>query len=380
MVMSENYRICNKCVMDNSDPNIQFSPTGICNHCMEYEKIKTVRLFPPESRENRLSELISDIKNSGRNKDYDCVMGLSGGVDSSYAAYIARKNGLRPLAVHLDNGWNSELAVKNIENIITNLKIDLYTYVIDWEEFKDLQLSYFKASVIDIEVLTDHAISAILYKTAARHGIKHILSGANVVSEAILPQSWISDKNDLLNIKHIHRRFGSRKIKTFPKLGLTRYLYYRYYKNINVVPILNYVDYNKVEALHRIVKELSWRDYGGKHHESTFTKFYQAYILPEKFKVDKRRAHLSTLICSGQLTREEALTELNQPLYNDEELQNDILYVTKKWGMTPREFDQIMALPIRQYTEYPTSRNRTAYKVGRSAFRKLRDIGMLKHP
>ena len=366
--------------MDTSDPNIRFSDKGICNHCVDYEKIKEARLIPAESREKELLELIADIKNNGKNKDYDCVIGLSGGVDSSYAAYIAKKNGLRPLAVHLDNGWDSELAVKNIEQIITNLNIDLYSYVIDWEEFKDLQLSYFKASVIDIEVLTDHAIWAILYKTAARHRVRYILSGINVVSEAILPQSWISDKNDLLNIKQIHRKFGSRKIKTFPKLGLIRYFYYRYCKRMNIVPILNYVDYNKAEAIERIEKDLSWQNYGGKHHESTFTKFYQAYILPEKFKVDKRRAHLSTLICSGQLTREEALAELKHPQYKKEELHNDILYITKKLGLTPAEFDRIMALPIHHYTEYPAYQNQMAYKVARIIFRKLRDLGVLKQP
>ena len=277
--MKREYQICTRCIMDTTDPQIQFNDEGVCNHCRDYDKRVKNELIPIAQREETLHMLVDKMKKAGRGRKYDCIIGLSGGVDSTYVAYIVKTLGLRPLAVHLDNGWNSELAVKNIENIVKKLDIDIYTHVIDWEEFKDIQISYFKASIIDIEVPTDHAIWAILYKLAAKNGIKYLINGSNLVTESILPLSWISDKNDLRNLKSIHNKFGRKKMKTFPTLGFFKKAYYDYIIGVNVVMILNYLDYDKKEAMKVIEKELDWKNYGGKHHESLFTKFFQAYIL-----------------------------------------------------------------------------------------------------
>ncbi len=265
--------------------------------------------------------------------------------------------GLRPLAVHLDNGWNSELAVMNVENIITKLGFDLYTLVVNWEEFKDIQLSYLKASVVDIEVVSDHAIFATMYKLAKEKSIGYIISGTNVVTEQIMPPSWLYKKMDFTNLKDIHSKYGNLKLKTYPTFNFKKYVYYSAILKLSPISILNYVPYNKKEIKELIKKELDWRDYGGKHYESTFTKFYQAYILPQKFKIDKRKAHLSTLICSRQISKEEALKELQQPLYNPSELKEDTEYVLKKFGLTQKKFDEIMKLPIKKHEDFKTDKH-----------------------
>jgi len=275
-------------------------------------------------------------------------------VDSSYVAYLVKKLGLRPLAVHLDNGWNSELATKNIENIITRLGIDLYTLVVNWEEFKDIQLSYLKASVVDIEVVSDHAIFSTMFKLAKEKSIDYIISGTNTVTEFIMPESWLYKKMDFINLKDIHNKFGNVKLKTYPTFDFKKYVYYSAVLKLTPISILNYVPYIKKDIKELITKELGWRDYGGKHYESVFTKFYQAYILPEKFKIDKRKAHLSTLICSGQLTKEAALKELEQPLYKENELQQDKEYVLKKFGLSDEAFEEIMKRPRRDHRDFKT--------------------------
>lgn len=372
MTMDKEYQICTRCVMDTTDPLIRFDENGICNHCKDYEKRVENELIPSGKREEQLKLLVDKMKREGKSKRYDCLIGLSGGVDSTYLAYIIKKMGLRPIAVHLDNGWNSELAVKNIENTVKKLNIDLYTHVIDWEEFKDIQLSYFKASIVDIETPTDHGIWAILYKIAAKYGIKYIINGSNLATESILPLSWISDKNDLRNIKSIHRLFGSKKMKTFPTLGFFKKSYYDYIKGTKVVLLLNYLDYVKEDAMKTIEKKLCWKNYGAKHHESQFTKFFQAYILPEKFNIDKRKAHLSTLICSGQISRDEALEELKKPPYNLKKLNNDKEYVIKKWGLTEESFTTIMNKPIKEYTDYPSYHNNIFYILARYIYRLIK--------
>ena len=348
------HRICTRCVMDTTDPEIKFDENGVCNHCKRYEELVRLKLLTGEEREKRLKEIVGKIKRYGKNKKYDCIIGVSGGVDSSYVAYIAKKLGLRPLAVHLDNGWDTELAISNMEKILKKLDIDLYTYVVDWEEFRDLQLAYFKASVVDIEVVTDHAIIAALYDIADKRKIKYILSGSNIVTEGIMPNSWGYNKNDLRNLKDIYKRYGTVKLKTYPTMGLFKWLYYRFIKGIQTIPLLNYVDYNKKEAKKLLISEFGWEDYGGKHYESIFTKFYQAYILPTKFNIDKRKAHLSTLICSGQISREEALEELKKPLYVADELERDKEYVLKKLGLSEKEFEDLMKLPVKEHQEYKT--------------------------
>ncbi|MBS1490482.1 MAG: N-acetyl sugar amidotransferase [Bacteroidetes bacterium] len=351
------YRQCTVSIMDNiADPDIRFDENGVCNYYHEYKAAEAANVWKGEEGSKKLEALIRQIKQRGNGKKYDCLIGLSGGVDSTYVAYLVKQHGLRPLAVHFDNGWNSELAVMNIENIVKKLNIDLYTLVVDWEEFKDIQLAYLKASVVDIEVVSDHAIFATMYKLAKEKKIGYILSGTNVVTEHIMPPGWLYSKMDFANLKDIHRKFGTRKIRTYPTFDFKKYIYYSSLLRLIPISILNYIDYRKEEIKKIISRELNWRDYGGKHYESRFTKFYQAYILPEKFKIDKRKAHLSTLICSGQITRTQALDEMKKPLYDTAELKLDKEYVLKKLGLPEEEFENIMQLAPRLHSDFNSDR------------------------
>lgn len=351
----QEYRICTKCIMDTSDSDIVFDEHGICCHCKIYDEKAAAGLYKGRAGQDMLEKMISVVKKRGKNKDYDCIIGLSGGVDSSMVAHTVKKLGLRPLAIHLDNGWNSELSVCNIENIVRKLDIDLYTYVLDWEEFKDLQLSFLKSSVLNCEGPTDHAIVAILYHMAAEKGIRYIFSGSNIISEAILPASWGYDSKDWRHIKGVHKKFGKVRLKTFPRLTLFHFAYYTFVKQIGFIPILNYTDYNKQEATDLLKKELDWKEYGGKHCESIYTRFFQTYILPKKLNIDKRRAHLSTLICSGQISREEALREMERDPSPPDILEQDRQYFIKKIGLTEKEFNAIMSAPAKSFKEYPNN-------------------------
>ncbi len=348
------YQQCVYTLMDNiADADITFDEKGVSNYYYDYRKAEK-DVFLGAEGQSKLDSLVESIKQKGKNKKYDCLIGLSGGVDSTYVAHLVKELGLRPLAVHLDNGWNSELAVKNIENVVKKLNIDLYTLVVNWREFKDIQLSYLKASVVDIEVVSDHAIFSTMYKLAMEHDIGYIISGTNVVTEYIMPPSWLYRKMDFTNLRDIHSKYGTVKLKTYPFVDFKRHVYYSALLKLSPISILNYVPYNKAEVKQFITKELDWRDYGGKHYESIFTKFYQAYILPEKFKIDKRKAHLSTLICSGQITKESALKELAMPLYEEAELNADKEYVLKKLGLSMRDFEAIMKLPPRRHEDFNT--------------------------
>ncbi|MCF6365350.1 MAG: N-acetyl sugar amidotransferase [Bacteroidales bacterium] len=354
----ENYRQCTKTVMDNiADPNITFDQNGVCNYYYEYLASEKEHIFTGEAGKEKFDENIAKIKENGKGKKYDCILGVSGGVDSTYLAYIAKQENLRVLCVHFDNGWNSELAVKNIENIVTKLDFELETYVINWNEFKDLQLAYFKANVIDIEALTDHAISGTIYKIAANNGIKYILSGSNYVTESLLPKHWIFNKGDHVNIKDIHKKHGTIPLKTFPFFSLKEKHYYKKVKKIQTVDLLNYIPYNKSEVKKQIIENLDWKDYGGKHYESIFTRFYQGYILPNKFGVDKRKAHLSNLICSGQITKEKALEELSQPMYDKEQCEEDKEFVLKKLDFSEKEFEDYINAPRREHTDFKTEQS-----------------------
>lgn len=350
-VLNPNYIQCNRCVMDNqSNREIWFNEDGVCKYCEEFDILSRQRI--QSDKEGVIHEVIAEIKKAGVGKKYDCILGVSGGVDSSYTAYLLKEYNLNPLIVHFDNGWNSQFSVKNIESIVDKLGFDLYTEVVDWDEFRDIQLSFLKASVVDIELVTDYAIVAFLYNIAAKHGIKYIITGHNYSTESIMPSPWVHAKSDLLNIHDIHKRFGSISMKTFPKMGYFKKAYYVQFKKIKVVPLLNYVDYDKEKAKKIIIDKLDWKNYGGKHTESFFTKFYQNYILPTKFKIDKRKAHLSSLICSGQISKNEALRELNKSIYDESELKNDKAYFIKKMQLTEQEFNNIMSLPIKKHTYY----------------------------
>lgn len=356
--MNSSHSKCNKCVLEIcDDPILKFDEVGICNYCREYDVVEKASVLMGFEGVQKLKSVIGEIKKSGKGKKYDCILGVSGGVDSTYLAYLAKQHGLRPLAVHFDNGWDSELAVQNIENIINRLGFDLHSYVVDWPEFKDVQLAYIKASVIDIEAVTDHAILGTVYRLAKKYGISSILSGTNVVTEAILPSHWIFNKADHVNLLDIHRQYGTtRKLKTFPLYNTVLKKYCNNILKVRSFSPLNYVDYNKARVKEIIIKELGWRDYGGKHYESIFTRFYQGYILPTKFGVDKRKAHLSNLICSGQITRDEALLELQEPIYDPELLKVDMEFVLKKLGLSRNEFDQLMKLPPRSHYDFATER------------------------
>lgn len=351
------YRQCALTVMDNiADPDIRFDKDGVCQYYHDYQKAAAEGVFTGEAGTKKVAELIGSIKEAGRGKQYDCLIGLSGGVDSTYVAWLAKQHGLRPLAVHLDNGWDSELAVKNVENIITRCGFDLSTLVIDWDEFRDIQLAYLRASVVDIEVVSDHAIFSSMYRLARKHGISCILSGTNIVTEQIMPPSWLYSKMDFANLEDIHNRYGRIKLKTYPSFNFKQYVYYSAVLKLTPVSILNYVPYNKAQVKEIIQAELGWRDYGGKHYESQFTKFYQAYILPEKFHIDKRKAHLSTLICSGQISKQFAEDELAKPLYEPSQLKADREYVCKKLGITDAEFGEIMTLPVQPHSAFRSDR------------------------
>jgi len=352
--MEREYQICTKCVMDTSDPDIHFNENGVCNHCILYEK-KMSAFLTGKERDTQLEALINKIKKSGEGKEYDCVIGISGGVDSTYVAYKVKEFGLRPLAIHLDNGWNSELSVKNIENILKRLDIDLYTHVIDWEEFKDLQLSFLKASTPDSEIPTDHAIFSLLRHLAAKMKVSYIITGINQKTESHHPLKWSQGHADWKYIKSVHKQFGSTKLSTYPHgnfLTLFKELYSK-----NWINILNYMDYSKYEAKQILAKEFAWNDYGGKHYESIYTRFYQGYILPKKFGYDKRKMHLSSLICGGEITRQEALEELKKEPYSRKLQEEDKIYVIKKLGITEGNFEEIMKLPLKTYADYPSYYN-----------------------
>lgn len=356
-MVERKYQICSKTVMDTiGDPDISFDENGVCNYYYEFKEKLKVRVPPTEEAFKKLKSIISAIKKSGKGKQYDCIIGISGGVDSTYTAYLVKKLGLRPLAVHLDNGWNSELAVKNIENILNKLEIDLFTEVMDWEMFRDLQLSFLKASTPDGEIPTDHAILAILYKIAAKYGVRYIISGMNFRNEGMLPPSWARGYLDWKYIRSVHKKFGTQSLKTFPHLTIASFLYFNLFKRIRSLSFINYIDFKKEEAMKIIQEELGWKYYGGKHYESVYTRFYQAYILPRKFNIDKRKAHLTCLIISSkELTREMALEMLKEPTADPKLMEDDREYVIKKFNISPTDFDTIMTAPVKTILDYPNN-------------------------
>lgn len=350
----QEYQICSRCIMDITDPDITFDEHGICSNCARFEIIANSRLIPPDERPARLSALIDEMKRAGKGNKYDCLIGVSGGVDSTYVAYLVKHLGLRPLAIHFDNNWNSELAVSNIEKVLKTLDIDLYTHVVEWEEFKDLQISFLKASTPDAEIPTDHAIIALLFKMAAKFNVKYILNGHNYSTESILPLKWGYGYYDSVYLRDVQKSFGHKKIKSTPVMSLFELFYYTQIRKIRMISILNYVDYNKHEAMDVLQNKLGWVYYGGKHYESIYTRFFQAYILPKKFNIDKRKAHFSSLIYTGQMTRDEALTEMTKPVAPDDVLAEDREYVIKKLGLSEKEFEEIMNLPCKTFLSYKT--------------------------
>ncbi|MES2618293.1 MAG: N-acetyl sugar amidotransferase [Bacteroidota bacterium] len=350
---NESIRECSNCVLDtHDDPDMQFDSNGVCHYCVNYKKMYVDKALSAEVKQQFLEKQVARIKQSKKGQ-YDCILGVSGGVDSTYAAYICKQLGLNPLLVHFDNGWNSEMAVSNIEQITKNTGFDLFTYVVDWPEFRDLQLSYIKASVLDWEIPTDHGFYALIHQLAAKFNIKYIITGHNFQTEAILPKTMRHSKMDVANILDIHNHYGTVKLKTFPLLSFWKYNYYLRVKKIERFNLLEFIpEYDKNKALVIITEKMGWRNYGAKHYESIFTRFYQGYVLKEKFGFDKRKAHLSNLICSGQITKAEAIAELALPSYQPDVYKNDRDFVLKKLGLSEAQFQTIMDEPVRSHLEF----------------------------
>ncbi|ABC64755.1 N-acetyl sugar amidotransferase [Erythrobacter litoralis] len=355
--MTRDYQMCTRTVMDTSDPTITFDEDGVSSHFHHARARLANEYFPGPDGERRIEELAARIRSEGEGKPYDCIMGVSGGADSSYVAIRAKELGLRPLAVHLDNGWNTDTAVSNIELLLRELDIDLFTHVMDWEEFKDIQRSLFLASVPNIEVATDHAITALLFHKAAEHNVRYLLSGSNVETESILPRAWGHDNRDWRSIKAIKRRFGNPRIgmESYPHLTPIRFLDYLLRRKIRFVPVLNYGGYNKAKAVKVMQQRFGYNAYARKHGESRFTRFFQEYYLPEKFGFDKRRAHFSSMIASDTMTREEALVELERDMYDPVEKMIDIEYCSRKLGFSAEEWAEVMATPPAHATDYPNN-------------------------
>lgn len=350
--MSANSKTCSRCVMDTTDPDIRFDADGVCNHCHEYDRRAREEVFTGEDGRRRLQAIAEKIKRDGAGNQYDCVIGVSGGVDSTFVAYKVKQLGLRPLAVHLDNGWDSELAVNNIHKTLETLGIHLYTHVIDWEEFRDLQVAFLKASTPDSEIPSDHAIVSLMYQMAEKTNVRYVIVGRNVRTETHMPPAWSMGHFDWKYIRSVHEQFGTVPLKTFPHR--TRPQELRYREKQRWVSILNYVDYVKKDAMDILQREIGFAYYGSKHYESIYTRFFQGYILPRKFGYDKRKGHLSSLVCSGEMTREEALQELEKPPYPLDMQEADRVYVIKKLGLTEDEFERIMKLPKKTIFDYPS--------------------------
>lgn len=333
--------------MDSSDSKIQFDENGFCNHCTNALERLQLQPFNCEIQEKneKLNKLIAKIKKEGRRKPYDCVIGLSGGIDSSYVAYLVYKHQLRALAVHLDNGWNSNVSVSNIEKICSEFNFDLHTEVLYWQSFRDLQKSFIYSNTPDLEIPTDHAIYSLLFSVSNKYGIKYIISGSNLVSESIMPENWSYGHYDFRYIKSVNNKFLNSDLTHYPHMTVLKFLYYTLVKNIKWVSILNYVDYNKKIAIDTLKAEINYREYGEKHTESIYTKFYQNYFLPKKFGIYKFRAHLSSLILSKKISRSEALELFNNKFLSISYEGLELEYVLKKLEMSDSDFQKILSSP-----------------------------------
>jgi N-acetyl sugar amidotransferase len=358
--MNKDLQICTRCIIDASVPNVSFNEAGICNFCSEFlESSSYLMNQKPEERQRALETLINKVKRNGRGGKYDCIVGVSGGVDSSWALVQIVKLGLRPLAVHMDNGWNSEASQNNIENLVKRLGVDLFTYVIDWDEYRNLLQAFLDADVIDVELLADNALVAVMYNQAAKYRLHYILTGYNQITEGFpMPAEWSWNKFDRRNIVAIGKRFGNIKLKTFPAIGTLRWAYYHYIRLIQLNPTLNYLEYNKPEAFEILQRDYGYKPYPYKHYESVLTRFYQGYILPAKFGVDKRKVHLSALVAAGQMTREEALNKLDGIAYSTEkELNDDKEYFIKKMGWSMAQLENYITRPEVKHTAYKSEKS-----------------------
>lgn len=349
------YQICANCAMDTSDSKITFDANGVCDHCNDFYKNVQPNWHTDERGRDELEAIVAKIKKSGKGKDFDCILGISGGVDSSYMLHIAVKEfGLRPLVFHVDGGWNSELAVNNIEVMIDKLGLDLYTEVINWEEMRDFQLAFFKAGVPHIDLPQDHAFIAVMYNFANKYNIKYILNGGNISTECVRnPLEWLYYGTDMLQIKDIHRRFGTIPLKSYPLSPILKHkIYLRYIKGIKVIKPLNYFPYIKKDAIKLLSETYGWKEYPQKHFESRFTKFYEGYWLPVKFGYDTRKVQYSSLILTGQMTRNDAIERLNVPAFDPETISDEFKYIATKLNITEEELRTYLNAPNKTYKDY----------------------------
>jgi len=347
--MNKEYRVCTRCVSDTTLSGIRFDEQGVCNYCWVHDELERIYPIGPEGQ-RRLARIVEKIRRAGRNKPYDCIVGVSGGRDSTYCLYMAVKLGLRPLAVHFDNGWDGEIAVRNIKNACGKLGVDLYTHVADWDEFRDLQIAFLRASVPEAEIPTDVAIHGTLCQAAVREGIRYILLGHSFRTEGIAPIEWTY--MDGRYIRAVRKRFGIKRQKTVPNFTAGEYIYYSLVKRIHVVPILNYLPYVHKDVMGMLEEKLEWRYYGGHHQESSYTHFCQTVLFVTKFNIDKRLLEYSALIRSGHMEREEALKALSQTSPTpDPEL---VGYCIRKLGLTMDEWKGILADRPKSFRDYPT--------------------------
>lgn len=366
------YQICANCVMDTTDSKIVFDENGVCDHCSNFHKNIAPNWHTDERGQRALQTLSAKIKHAGKGRDFDCIIGMSGGIDSSYLTYVAKEQlGLRPLVFHVDAGWNSQEAVNNIEKLVDKLGLDLYTVVIDWAEMRDLQLAFFKAGVPHVDTPQDHAFFATMYKFAEEHKVKYILTGANLSTECIRnPIEWMYYQSDSIQLRDIHRRFGTRPLVNFPVTSILRHkIYLPYIKGIRVVRPLDYVPYIKRDAMKLLADKFGWQPYPRKHFESRFTRFYESYWLYRKFGFDTRRVQFSSLILTGQMTRAEALAELERLPYDESTIGQDFEYIATKLGVTVPELRSYMETPNRTYLDYKSQER--IYSLGARAMKAL---------
>ena len=346
------YRVCNKTIMDTSDINISFDKDGVSNHFYIYKNFKKKIYF--KNPKEIMMDSVKKIKSKRKKNQYDCILGISGGVDSSFLAHYACKVlGLKVLLLHIDTGWNSDIAVQNIKNLAKKLHLELHTYVLDWEVIKDLQRSFFLSGVPNLDIPQDHAFAACMYNEARKNNINYILSGGNMTTESILPNSYGYDSNDSIHLIDIHKKFGSLKLRNYPVFSLyKRFIYYPIIKSIKTFRPLDYIEYSKDKAKKILEDDYGWKSYGAKHCESRFTKFFQNHYLPTKFGFDKRKAHLSSLISCGQLSRDEAIKEIKKPIYDENELHQDKEYFIKKLDFTQSEYENVMKAKPKFHSDY----------------------------
>jgi N-acetyl sugar amidotransferase len=358
--------------MDTSDAKIRFDARGVCDHCNTFYRDILPNWHTDERGAEELDRIVESIKVEGHGKDFDCIIGMSGGIDSSYLTYLAKERlGLRPLVFHVDAGWNSQIAVNNIEKLIDGLGLELYTEVIDWDEMRDLQLAFFKAGVPHVDTPQDHAFFATMYNFAEAHGVKYILTGANYSTECIRnPIEWMYYQSDSIQLRDIHRKFGTRPLVKFPITSILRHkVYLRFFKRIRVISPLNYLPYRKADAMQLLEHKFGWQPYPRKHFESRFTRFYESYWLPKKFGYDTRRVQYSSLILTGQMTRQEALEKLTRPAYDAATIAQDFEYVATKLGISVAELQSYMDAPNRSYRDYRSQQS--IYLIGANVMRLL---------